>query len=58
MNVVAEEKVSVFRFQLIWVYFLTPDTRHLKPETSSTSEWVEIAKTLKVDDVCPCAEPA
>ena len=24
-------QVSVFRFQLLWIYFLTPDTRHLKP---------------------------
>ena len=24
-------QVSVFRFQLLWLYFLTPDTRHLKP---------------------------
>jgi len=27
----AESQVSVFRFQLPWLYFLTPDTRHLKP---------------------------
>jgi len=24
-------QVSVFRFQLLWIYSLTPDTRHLKP---------------------------
>jgi hypothetical protein len=29
-------QVSVFRFQLLWIYSLTPDTRHLKPPQKLT----------------------
>ncbi len=37
---------SVFRFQLLWLYFLTPDTRHLKPPIKARNLYRQSHLTL------------